>query len=672
MTAGVNSRVDAAPVLLRAEAAARYAESMFESVALTLAVEQQAADEVSSLAGDTPRWLVNLLGGGGARSPPLCLLHPSLRRLAGRIFSCGDARGLLLQREADTAFVNFRSALAGGSIAAWGDTSPRAMTPAAVVAASTDDAVAAVRLSVARGGVDMSRFAAVRGAIARDRVSVAKHLMPDAAAALFAAHSALPGSAAEMEIAFDNDKGIGIGVNREFYATLAAHLTDAHGVLNDGAATSNAALWHSVEPPDAPLDAASSAGHADTVVGGVDDTPDAAAAAPSSSRQLMHPEGLFPRPLSSSALANPQTTTAVRARFAMLGRALGKAWQEERILPLPLSPLLLAATQRLASRVGSPLATTLPRRESPSTGTSSSRGFAAAAAVLNDSLLPAILVSYYPAMRPFVDTARRVAAMRESRDAGASPDDSELRRSFVDGMLTFEAPGSGVDISSVALVDGETDAREADAPPLSRDTPVTIDNVDVYIAKLSAWVGWEGVQVQLSALVTGLRDALPDARWLGALSPTELRDLLCGPPRIDWDLASLQRAVTASHGYTSVADEPVAALLRVLVSMDQPQRAAFLRFATGQPVLPPGGLVALVPPLTVTRKADGAPFARRVPDAFSAALPSGTVPGPWDHLWVSASTCFHSVKLPSYSCEQLLREALREAIGQSAGLIDLS
>ena len=43
-----------------------------------------------------------------------------------------------------------------------------------------------------------------------------------------------------------------------------------------------------------------------------------------------------------------------------------------------------------------------------------------------------------------------------------------------------------------------------------------------------------------------------------------------------------------------------------------------------------------------------------------------------DHLWTSASTCFHQVKLPSYSSQWLLKAALSAAIHMSADLIDLS
>ena len=83
-------------------------------------------------------------------------------------------------------------------------------------------------------------------------------------------------------------------------------------------------------------------------------------------------------------------------------------------------------------------------------------------------------------------------------------------------------------------------------------------------------------------------------------------------------------------------------LVEVLAAFDDAQRRAFLRFATGVGVLPPGGLKNLDPKLTVVRK-----------------VCEGSSP---DQHMPSANTCFHFLKLPEYSSEARLAAQLRVAL----------
>jgi len=78
-------------------------------------------------------------------------------------------------------------------------------------------------------------------------------------------------------------------------------------------------------------------------------------------------------------------------------------------------------------------------------------------------------------------------------------------------------------------------------------------------------------------------------RWLHLIgTPEDVRDLVCGSPRVDWTAQELSRHVVASHGY-SHSDAPVRWFVAALVDMTQAERASFLQFATGQPVLPREG-----------------------------------------------------------------------------------
>ena len=381
------------------------------------------------------------------------------------------------------------------------------------------------------------------------------------------------------------------------------------------------------------------------------------------------------------------------------------------------------------------------------------------------------------------ESAAAVAVVREALGGAYTVEDL---------MLTFEEPATGVDVSACALTSssgtssyhtisgsssglasvtaapsalaaasvvltldvaqsGELDDDEelydgseylgggvaflaaAVAEPLA----VTSSNVDTYVAQLISFIAWHGVRRQLVGVYEGLRSVATDPMWLCALTPRELRDAVCGQPSVEWDAATLGRHISASHGYT-ITSAPVQMLISVLDEMSQAERSAFLRFATGQPVLPPGGLAALAPALSIIRKAEtagalagmgggggrttslfdwgalppasataaaaasaeaGSPPSRNQRHPSRSFAPTGGAAGEGagdiiiidspdqggggasggasgggihDHLWISASTCFHQVKLPPYSSRALMRAALSAAIHMSAGLIDLS
>eukprot|EP00302_Diacronema_sp_CCMP2436_P051033 CAMPEP_0180083600 /NCGR_PEP_ID=MMETSP0985-20121206/19421_1 /TAXON_ID=483367 /ORGANISM="non described non described, Strain CCMP 2436" /LENGTH=106 /DNA_ID=CAMNT_0022017219 /DNA_START=619 /DNA_END=934 /DNA_ORIENTATION=- len=74
------------------------------------------------------------------------------------------------------------------------------------------------------------------------------------------------------------------------------------------------------------------------------------------------------------------------------------------------------------------------------------------------------------------------------------------------------------------------------------------------------------------------------------------------------------------------------------LEMDQPERRAFVQFTTGCPHLPPTGLAALNPMLSVSLK--------HCPDGAESELPS-------------ASTCFHVLKMPAYTSKEAAKRAAR-------------
>ena len=81
--------------------------------------------------------------------------------------------------------------------------------------------------------------------------------------------------------------------------------------------------------------------------------------------------------------------------------------------------------------------------------------------------------------------------------------------------------------------------------------------------------------------------------------------------------------------------------------------ATFLKFVTGSPRLPVGGLARLSPRLTIVQKR---PEEGISPDAY---LPS-------------VMTCANYVKLPDYSTKEVMRERLVTAISEGQGAFYLS
>lgn len=90
------------------------------------------------------------------------------------------------------------------------------------------------------------------------------------------------------------------------------------------------------------------------------------------------------------------------------------------------------------------------------------------------------------------------------------------------------------------------------------------------------------------------------------------------------------------HGYTHTC-QPIQWLFEVLAELSPQDKKNFLRFVTGSPSLPVGGLRNLQPRLTI--------------------VPKAPEPGyPVDIFLPSASTCINYLKLPRYTSKQALKE----------------
>jgi E3 ubiquitin-protein ligase HECTD1 len=175
--------------------------------------------------------------------------------------------------------------------------------------------------------------------------------------------------------------------------------------------------------------------------------------------------------------------------------------------------------------------------------------------------------------------------------------------------------------------------------PDGANVTVNNDNVHEYVKLMYRFMLEEGVRAQMDAIREGISEVFP-ASQLRAFTPLELRSMLSGEASVNWTKEELVEHLEPRNGYD--AESPTFLhLVQVLAEMGENDRKDFLRFATGVRVLPPGGLKNLEPKLTVVRK-------------HCDTDPNAHFP--------SANTCFHFLKLPEYSSQEILLARLRTAL----------
>jgi len=153
---------------------------------------------------------------------------------------------------------------------------------------------------------------------------------------------------------------------------------------------------------------------------------------------------------------------------------------------------------------------------------------------------------------------------------------------------------------------------------------------------------YDAIRPQAEAFTRGLWEAVGPGH-LRMFSEPELQLLVSGGAG-GVDLEDLRRHTRYTGGYTGL-DPAVRRFWRVLGKLSDRERGALLRFVTSCERPPPLGFEALQPPFTVHRVG-----VRRD-----------------DEKLPSASTCFNTLKLPTYSSERALREKLLLAINSGAG-----
>lgn len=316
--------------------------------------------------------------------------------------------------------------------------------------------------------------------------------------------------------------------------------------------------------------------------------------------------GLFPRPLRTNSEC--KDSSMLLKNFHLLGRVVAKALQDERLMDIPLS---LSFYKLVLNRI------------------------------LNLDDLRKIDTDL------FLSLSRLTKALQDSSE-----------NALVDGVPIE-------DLSLYFVLPGEDEYELCDD---GGNTPVTSCNLAEYIdLVVDATIGC-GVERQINAFRQGFECILPVSK-LQSFYEDEIELMLCGTDEGEtWSYKTLEGAIKCDHGYTPQSG-PVVSLLNVLSDMDAVDQRRFLRFVTGAPRLPHGGLAALNPQLTVVKKTptlteDASNDLRSSKEELLQQQADQDLP--------SVMTCANYLKLPPYSSEATLKDRLMFAIREGQGSFDLS
>ncbi|KXZ47851.1 hypothetical protein GPECTOR_32g463 [Gonium pectorale] len=486
------------------------------------------------------------------------------------------------------------------------------------------------------------------GRLQRQKVRVSRKRILESAAKVMELYAR---SRAVLELEYFNEVGTGLGPTLEFYTLLSHELQrkdlsmwrheeqddtqqpeqqqedEAPGAASRGSskapsATASPARGPVVSPDRMDVDggagAAARAGPAP--VGVSVPSRRGEAATHDESEYVNAPWGLFPRPLLPAARGSSAGLKVVE-NFRLLGRTLAKALQDNRLLDLPLSHVFYAAA------LGSPLDLWDIARF--------------------DAGLGATL-------------ARLHAALAAHRSSG-SPEPLRVDDVALEDLcITFVLPGQ----PDYPLREGGADMVVSTAEQLNEYIEAVVD------ATLRS-----GVAAQLAAFREGFNEVF-SLSTLSLFHEDEIEVLLCGSGE-RWTMQVLSEAIKFDHGYTA-SSQPVRFLLEILSELDTADQRAFLRFVTGCPRLPPGGLPALHPRLTVVRKhpsgGDGPSNGPTPVGSFQEAglVGAGGVMCAADADLPSVMTCANYIKLPPYSSKAVMASRLMYAIREGQGSFDLS
>mmetsp|Transcript_28840 Transcript_28840/g.46657 ORF Transcript_28840/g.46657 Transcript_28840/m.46657 type:complete len:2038 (+) Transcript_28840:79-6192(+) len=458
------------------------------------------------------------------------------------------------------------------------------------------------------------------GRIQRQKVRISRFRILDSAVKVMELYS---GQRAVLEVEYFGEAGTGLGPTLEFY-TLVSHelqrvdlkLWRFHDLDLDASTTpaksdstpTPTSVAHSDAPVSEPVPSSSDTLPPLSVPASAPNSDPSSSPSPPIHRYVDAKNGLFPAPLPYNSDHKEECAEVgkVTSMFTFMGRFVAKALQDSRMVDLSFSPAFL----RL---------------------------------VLGDPVTFDDLRSVDPALHATLARLRSLVSTKKAIEASSlSPEEKSLQ---VEGLcldgapidslcLDFVAPG----YPNIPLIAG------------GENTSVSIWNVEEYTNKVAEHVLDWGVKRQVDAFKAGFNQIFPIAN-LRPFSYNEIETMMCGQGE-KWDVQMLIENTKCDHGYAH-ASRSVKILLEILSEMTPDEQRQFLRFTTGSPRLPPGGLSSLSPKLTIVRRNPEAP---NVPDDY---LPT-------------VMTCANYLKLPDYSSKDVMRQKLMMALREGQGSFHLS
>ncbi|RNF03691.1 E3 ubiquitin-protein ligase TRIP12 [Trypanosoma rangeli] len=446
-----------------------------------------------------------------------------------------------------------------------------------------------------------------------------------------------------ISIEFEGDVGVGQGPTAHFYTLIAEEVKKANlnlwrngtspaqrkGKYNNVDANSSDAK---VEPP------------AEGLYPVVLDAKDQGCLCPLAPQHL--PRGVKELTEHFFSLVDYAEFERERTRcYYLIGAALGRAFTDEMVFPLDLSPALAIFMKR-------------------------------------DTPFPRILFT--------ADTTVDEGIERPIDFMDLSLDDVELMdRSIaasVRSLLTLN-PATLESLSIPFTLPGHDNFEMV---PGGAGKFLTNKNCAQYIRRVCSALLYEAAVLPIRFLVRGFRDIVP-CESLAPLDVQETMSLLCGCAVSDtkplWTLAEIKSILVADHGYQN--DSPQMTMLQNILAnrLTPVEQRSFLLFCTGCPRLPVGGVGALGA-ITVVRRSDLTvlhdSYSLGDGDSHAASGTGGekrsTTPesgqgflliqGDWP--LPSVNTCFRYLKLPPYPTEELMYNKLRLSITQGGETFQLS
>lgn len=325
------------------------------------------------------------------------------------------------------------------------------------------------------------------------------------------------------------------------------------------------------------------------------------------------PLGLFPLPWPPNAdLSEGSQFSKVIELFRLIGRVMAKALQDGRLLDLPLS----TAFYKL---------------------------------VLGQELDLYDILSFDAEFGKILQELQVLVSRKEYLESRGGNDrnaisDLRFRGAPIEDLcLDFTLPG----YPEYSLKPGEEN--------------VDINNLDEYISLVVDATVNTGIMRQMEAFRAGFNQVF-DISTLQIFSSHELDYLLCGRREL-WQAETLADHIKFDHGYTAKSPA-IVNLLEIMGEFTPEQQRAFCQFVTGAPRLPPGGLAALNPRLTIVRKHSST--------ASTTASNGNAASESADSDLPSVMTCANYLKLPPYSTKEIMYKKLLYAINEGQGSFDLS